>query len=158
MAVKLKELSHDEYQELLDQEGDTVPLYVMCALHWKPPLPMPQEEILRRAEDEDEEMMIPYGMQDEYNYVFVVLLPVQEPCFYKSHDEMFINVLPSNTDLISYEMCNAIHPEHNAWAYRIQTKWWDAYNIHGDAPMDEAKWYFKPLPIKDYDAAEEATH
>lgn len=145
MAVKIREVDHEEFEELLNVEGDTVPLYFVNALHFNPPLPMTDAEAARRAQLEDEDQLIPYGEQLEHTYVPVLMLKVTEPAFYKAPTGEVTFLLPPR-ERITYEMCNAIHPEHNAWCYRLEPRFWEAFNTSGESPLDDAYWYFKPYP------------
>lgn len=156
--VNIKPIDHAAYQELLDQEGDTVPLYALAALHFAPPRPMTDKEAARRADTNADDWLPPYGQQEEYFYATVLLLNVDEPCYHKEYDGSMVFILPTDLGKVNYDMLSTMHPEHGAWAYRIEPRFWSAYNEDDDSPMDDAKWWFKDQKIKPFDLADKETH
>jgi hypothetical protein len=156
----IRALEQEEYQELLAQEGDTLPIYVLAALHFEPPRPMTDKEADERATLEEQGVeLVPNGMQNEYLYGTVVLLNVNDACYHKEYDGSVVFVLPADRDKITYEMLSTIHSEHGAWCYRIEPRYWNPYDTEKDGdPMSDAWWWFKPINIPDFDLSKENTH
>lgn len=102
-------IEEQEFHELIAIEGDTLPLYKLTAIPFKPPTP-------------DGEDMPDY--HDYKSVIRVMLLNVKEPRLYKDKNKVVFLVLPSY-DTVTYDVANECHPVKDAWCYRFSTYGWD---------------------------------
>jgi hypothetical protein len=162
LTHNIEEIDSETYADLLKQEGDVLPLYYLTAVHFLPPRPMTDKEAMRRVDlPVDEDDMTPYGMQDEFHYLPVMLLNVHKPVIHKELSGSTVFIIPADWEEIDYQTLSVIHIDHNAWAYRLERREWDAYNTDqedSDDPMSDAHWYFNPKPLPDYDLGKVDTH
>lgn len=132
MTIPTRIIERDEFNELMAQEGDVLPLFKLTAHQFEPPRPdgpvLHHEEIIG---------------------VNVLLLNVSEPCIFKDQSAGMAFVLMNGYDsdgTFTYENFQDCHIVKGAWFYRLAPAYWEEgdwdYDLsdaihrfnHGDIP------------------------
>lgn len=111
MTIPTRMLEKDEFDELMKQEGNVLPLFKLTAIQFNPPTP----------DGPSEEFKEPVGVN-------VLLLNVNEPCLYRDKDANLGFVLMNGYDpdgTFTYQNFQDCHVIKNAWGYRLAPHYWE---------------------------------
>lgn len=111
MAIPTRFIEKDEFDDLMAQEGNVLPLFKLTALPFNPPTPDG-----------------PAMQHPELNYVNVLLVNVAEPCLFRDKEANIGFILMNGYDTdgtFTYENFEDCHTTKGAWAYRLSPSYWD---------------------------------
>lgn len=132
-------IEEEEFKALAALEGDTIALFKLVAIPFKPPTP-------------DGEDMPDYTNYQNGSTIRVLMLNVSEPRLYKDSNGIVFVVLPGY-DVVTYDVANDVHPTKDAWCYRMAPYTWNA-----GSDLADAAYLFSEAPLVPYDDADLSTH
>lgn len=134
MTVPSRLIDREEFNELMKQEGDVLPLFSLTAIPFDPPRP--------GGPTADYEA--PIAMN-------VLLVNVNEPCMFKDKEAGLAFVLMNGYDTegtFTYENFQDCHIVKGAWGYRLAPNYWDEFDT--DFDLDDAIYRFNHGEINEW--------
>lgn len=134
MTIPTRLIERDEFNELMAQEGNVLPLFSLTAIAFDPPTP----------DGPKPDYEVPISMN-------VLLLNVDEPCLFKDKEANMAFVLMNAYDpehTFTYENFQDCHIIKGAWAYRLAPSYWEEFDT--DFDLDEAIYCFNHGEINEW--------
>lgn len=123
MTVPTRFIEKSEFEELMRQEGNVLPLYKLFALPFWPPVadpPMHPQEVIG---------------------INVLLLNVREPCLYRDRENNmgFVILNGYDSEALNYANFQDCHVIKGAWCYRLAPAYWE----EGDTDYDLTEAFYR---------------